>query len=88
MAQKSVKLNRRLAYSIKHKKVVILTARNRDWEQKSTLIMLRKHEIEFEEIIMCPRLKLTMDWKRAELKKIEDKYGSYYWIDDMNRYTY
>ena len=83
LALRYEKLNKCLAEDIRNYRVVILTGRNRAWEKDLLKEQLRKHQVEYEEIILCPRMKVIMDWKRRELEEIEKKYGSYYWIDDM-----
>lgn len=76
-------LNRSLAESLRNKRVVILSGRNLEEEKDLFEQKLNKHNIKYDEIILCPRTKVTMDWKRKELEKIKEKYGNYFWMDDM-----
>ena len=83
LALRSVRLNRDLAEDIRGRRVIIMTGRNLDGDKEVVEAQLRRHKVEYESILLCPRMKLTMDWKRRELDSIEKKYGSYFWIDDM-----
>lgn len=83
LALKSESLNTKLAEDIHNRKVIILTARNLYGDKDIVTQNLRKHGIKYEEIILCPRNQIMMDWKKRELEKIERKYGTYFWIDDM-----
>lgn len=83
MALKCETLNRSLAEDIRNRKVVILSGRNLEGDKQLLEAKLKKYKIKYDEIILCPRTKILMDWKRKQLAKISKKHGSYYWIDDM-----
>lgn len=83
MALNTVVLNRELAGDIRSRKVVILSARNSEGDKAIMENKLKKFGIQSEEILLCPRNQVMMDWKKEELKKIKSRYGSYHWIDDM-----
>ncbi len=83
MALRCETLNRGLARDISSRKVVILTGRNLDGDKEVLEAKLRKYGIKYEEIILCPRNRITMGWKRGELENIRKKYGTYRWLDDM-----
>lgn len=83
LALRRERLNKKLAEDISHRKVVILSARNLEGEKELLEGKLKKYKMKYEEIILCPRTMVFMDWKRKELEKISKKYGSYFWIDDM-----
>ena len=83
MALKCETLNRSLAEDIRNRKVVILSGRNLEEDKELLEAKLRKYKIKYDEIILCPRTKILIDWKRKQLEKIEKRYGTYLWIDDM-----
>lgn len=83
LALRSETLNKSLAKDIANRKVVILTGRNLEGEKELLERKLKKYKVKYEEIILCPRTKILMDWKRKQLEKINKKYGTYFWIDDM-----
>lgn len=83
LALKSEVLNKELAADIHARKVVILTSRNLDGDRVVLEKKLKNFGIKYEEILLCPRNKVMMGWKRQELEKIERKYGKYVWFDDM-----
>ena len=81
---KCEKLNRGLVDNIRNKKVIILSGRNSRWEKEISEKQLKRHNIRYEDLILCPRTEVIMDWKMKELKKIKKKYSNYFWIDDKN----
>ena len=83
LALRSETLNKSLAEDIRNRKVVILSGRNLEGDKELLEAKLKKFKIKYDEIILCPRTKIAMDWKRKQLEKISKKHGSYYWIDDM-----
>ena len=83
LALRSETLNKSLAEDIRNRKVVILSGRNLEGDKELLEEKLKKFKIKYDEIILCPRTKIAMDWKRKQLEKISKKHGSYYWIDDM-----
>jgi len=83
MALKCETLNQTLAEDIRNQKVVILSTRNLEGDKELLEAKLKKCKIKYDEIILCPRAKILMDWKRRQLEQISKKHGSYYWIDDM-----
>lgn len=83
LALRSETLNKSLAKDVANRRVVILTGRNLEGEKELLERKLKKYKVKYEEIILCPRTKILMDWKRKQLEKINKKYGTYFWIDDM-----
>ena len=83
LALKSEPLNKSLARDICNRKVIILTGRSLEGDKDILVRKLEKYNIKYDEIILCPRTEITMEWKKEKLEGIENKHGRYFWLDDM-----
>ena len=50
--------------------------------EKATIEELAYFNIPFDEIIMCPRDKLYLNWKKEQVSKLKERFGSVDWRDN------
>jgi len=61
---------------------VVLSGRADNWMREATLQQLESLVVQFDEIILCPRGKLYMDWKIRQVERLRKTFKNVVWLDN------
>lgn len=78
-------LNKELVKKLKGKEVFILTGRNEKYFNDATKEQLRDSGIKYKSIIICPKDRLVMNWKKEIVNHLKNKFKNVEWFDDEAR---
>ena len=82
LALKNVDMDHSIFNAIHGKRVLILTGRDKDHDRKIIEKKLKKYDVKYTELMMCPRNELFLDWKLRELNKLKEHNPNLVWYDD------
>ena len=82
LALKFVVIDKSVLKQIKGKKVVIMTGRDAVHDKKTITRNLERDGIHYEQLRMCPRFDLVLNWKIDFINKMKEKNQKLVWLDD------